>query len=297
MQKLFKWFFPLVLIANIVLVWARVLDARTALLVGGTLEALGFVLGLRAVVVAIRAYRRNRAVGLNMESALEDGLTLLFPRKIARLVALEPRIYVCLYRFLRRRPLAADEFAYHRRSAIGAIVALIFLTAPFEVLAYELLIPWSGVRLALLALTLYSMVWLLGFYASLRTLPYRLAADGLHLHYGILGAGIVPYSALADATLERRKAPQGNEGLQTTRDGALYLAIGGRTDLTLRLHTPVILQGLFQPLPPATVLHLAADDPAALVAALRARADLPPSDLPAPVRSGVRGPWPVVRET
>ncbi|MDQ2806207.1 MAG: hypothetical protein M3Z04_04695 [Chloroflexota bacterium] len=291
-----KWLFPLVLITDIVLVWAQVLDTRTALIVGGTLEVLAFLLGLRAVGAALLAYRRNRAAGLHMEAALEDGLTILFPRKIARLVAMEPRIYVCLYRFLRRSPPAADEFAYYRRSMMGAVVALIFLTAPFEVLAYELLIPWAGVRWALLALTLYSMLWLLGFYASLRTLPYRLAADGLQLHYGLVAEGTVPYAALADATLERRKAPQGREGLQTSRDGALYLAIGGRTDLTLRLHTPVIIQGLFQPQPPATVLHLAADDPAALVAALRARAGLPLTEPPGPVRAVGRGPWAVAPE-
>ncbi len=296
LQKALKWFFPLVLLADILLVWTQVLDTRTALIVDGTLEALGFLLGLRAVIAALLAYRRNRAAGLNMEAALEEGLTLLFPRKIARLVAMEPRIYVCLYHFLHHRPPTADEFAYHRRSMMGAIVALIFLTAPFEVLAYELLIPWAGVRWALLALTVYSMLWLLGFYASLRTLPYRLAADGLQLHYGLVAEGIVPYTALADATLERRKAPQGREGLQTSRDSALYLAVGGRTDLTLRLHTPVIIQGLFQAQPPATVLHLAADDPAALVAALRVRADLPPAAAPAAASAVGRGPWPVIRE-
>ncbi len=297
MQKVLKWLFPLVIVANIILVWAKVLDARTALLVGGTLELLGFVLGLRAVGAAVLAYRRNRAAGLNVEAALEDGLTILFPRRVARLVAMEPRIYVCLYRSLRRRSPAADEFAYHRRSFIGSIVALIFLTAPFEVLAYELLVPWAGVRWALLAVTVYSMIWLLGFYASLHTLPYRLAADGLQLHYGILAEGSVPYSALADVMLERHKAPSGREGLQTAPDGACYLAVGGRTDLTLRLNKPITIAGLFKPLPATTVLHLAADDPAALVVALRARAGLAPTEPPTSAQPVVRGPWAVARES
>ncbi len=38
----------------------------------------------------------------------------------------------------------------------------------------------------------------------------------------------------------------------------------------------MIIQGLFQPPPPATVLYLAAADPIAFGAALRARADLRP---------------------
>lgn len=38
----------------------------------------------------------------------------------------------------------------------------------------------------------------------------------------------------------------------------------------------MILQGLFQPQPSATIRYRAADDPLAFVAALRARADLRP---------------------
>ena len=296
MQKALKWLLPLVLVIEGALVWSKVLDLGTAAVVVGVLELLGLLLGLRAIIAAVRQYRSDRAAGLDLTAALEEGLTVIFPRKIARLIALEPQIYVCLYQFARRRRRTADEFAYHGRSALGSVVALILLTAPFEILAYELLIPWAGVRWALLLLTIYSVIWLLGLYASFRTLPYQLTAEGLRLHYGILAEGTVPYRALADVTLERRKAPGGHEGLQTSRDGALYLAVGGRTDLTLRLHTPVIIHGLFQSQPPATILHLTADDPTALLTALRARAGLPVTAPPVPARAGVAGRWPVAQE-
>ena len=44
--------------------------------------------------------------------------------------------------------------------------------------AYELLIPWAAVRWALAIITLYSLIWVFGLYASLQTLPYRLESAG-----------------------------------------------------------------------------------------------------------------------
>jgi hypothetical protein len=164
------------------------------------------------------------------------------------------------------------------------------MTAPIEIFAYELIIPWEAARWVLLLVTVYSIIWVLGLYASLRVLPYRLEAEGLRVYYGVLADGLVPYSALADAVAARGKAPEGREGVRVAADGQLYLAAGGRTDVTLRLRAPVALRGLLKPTPPPTVLHLAADDPPGQVAALRARAGLPAPTGPAPV--AVRSPSP-----
>jgi hypothetical protein len=45
-----------------------------------------------------------------------------------------------------------------------------------------------------------------------------------------------------------------------------------------------VLQGMIKDAAPARVLHLAADDPAGLAAALRDRAGLPPAEAATPTR-------------
>jgi hypothetical protein len=272
-DRALKWIFPGVIALDLALVGGRLLDARTALIVGGAVEALAFLLGLRQVTRAVRAYRRDRAAGLDMEAALEEGLGILFPAPVARLIALEPRMWVCLFRWLiLRRPLTPEEFRYSKRSPMGALLALICLTTPVEIFAYELLIPWAAVRWALAIVTVYSLIWLFGLYASLQTLPYRLESGGLRVRYGLLAAGAVPYDRIAEVVAERRKAPGGREGVQTApAQQAGYIATGGRTDVTLRLRAPVALAGLLKPTPPLTTLRLAVDEPDRFVAALRAR--------------------------
>ncbi len=287
MKRMLKWFLPALIVAEIALVWGNVLDVSTALLVGGAVEGLLLLVVAGEIALMVRDYRRNRAAGLNVEAAVIEGLSVLLPRPVARFIALEPRIWICLYRWaFRRRPLAADEFRYSKRSMMGTMLAFVVMVVPVETLAYEFLIPWPWLRWVLFLATIYMTLWVVGLYASLQVLPYRLEADGIRLHYGLLADGFVPYAQIADVVVERAKAPGGQEGLRVVpQRGAAYLAAGGRTDLTLRLHEPVVLQGLIKAAAPARVLYLAADDPARLGAVLRDRTGLPPTPPPTPART------------
>jgi hypothetical protein len=255
---------------------AGLFDARAAAIVLAGLEALVLVVAGRQVVLAVRGYRRDRAAGLDVWAALEDGLAVLLPRPLARLAALEPRLWYCLSRWLTRRGRRTDglEFPYHRRSLIGAIVIVALLTAPVEILFFELVIPWRWLRLVLLVSAVYAFVWLLGLYASLVVLPHRLESDALHLHYGALAEGRIPYTAIGAVERARRSAPGGRDGPRVADEGgapALYLAVGGRTDLTLRLREPRTFSGLRGPTLPVETVHLATDDPDRLLRALGER--------------------------
>ena len=80
-----------------------------------------------------------------------------------------------------------------------------------------------------------------------------------------------------------RKAPKPGDGLQThPEESALYLATGGKTDLTLRLRTPQAINSLFRTSQPATIVHLAADEPETMASELRERiGEAAPSKPPA----------------
>jgi hypothetical protein len=139
---------------------------------------------------------------------------------------------------------------------------------PVEIFAFEVLLPWAWLRTVLLILGIYTFVWIFAFNASLSVLPHRLHATGLDLHYGFVAGGHVPYPAIERVILERRR-PKDGEGLRVAKgENTAYLAVGGRTDLTLILCEPLRLEGLLARTEPVTTICFAADDPQKLHDAL-----------------------------
>jgi hypothetical protein len=122
MDSLRRWSPLLLMFALLLLAASGRLDAGTALGIGLVLELGLFLIVLWQIIVVARRYRRNRAAGLDFEAALEDGLARIFPRRLARLAALEPRLWGSLFRWVfRRRPPAAHEFPYTKRTIMGAV--------------------------------------------------------------------------------------------------------------------------------------------------------------------------------
>jgi hypothetical protein len=273
MKRALKWLLPALILAEVVLVWSGLLDLDDAVLVIVGIEVLLLATAAGEVVLVVRRYRRGRAAGLDLWAALEEGLAVLLPRKAARVAVLEPRLWVCLLRWISRRTGTSDrEFGYHKRSQMGLILVMLAFTTPVELLVVELLAPWAWLRISLLVLGLYALLWMFGLYASLVTLPHRLEENGLRLRYGALAEGFVPFSEIAAVERAQRRAPGPGDGLQTDpEEGEIYLATGGKTDLTLRLRSPQTAKGLFRSVGPASTIHLAADEPERLASKLRER--------------------------
>lgn len=153
---------------------------------------------------------------------------------------------------------------------MGLILVMLVFTTLVELLVVELLAPWAWLRVSLLVLGLYAVLWMFGLYASLVALPHRLEENGLRLRYGAMVEGFVPLSEIAAVERTQRRAPGPGDGLQTDpEDGGIYLAMGGRTDLTLRLRSPQTVKGLLRNAGPASTIHLAADEPQRLASKLR----------------------------
>ena len=277
MRRALKWIVPLVVFVEVVLVWSGAMDLRDAVLVVAGLEALLFLIGLGGLALVVRRYRKERKAGLDPWRALEDGLSLVLPRTAARLIVKEPRLFACLLRWtFRRVRLAEGEFSYHRRSVLRALMPLLVVSAPMELLVVHVLAlafsPWGWLKWALLVLGVYATFWLLGLYASLVALPHRLEETGLRLRHGILAEGFVPYNEIDEVVQTARKAPVSEDGLShASAEDALYLATDSKTDLTLRLKTLHSVTGFLKESDPACLLHLTADDPERFVRQIRQR--------------------------
>ena len=182
LERALKWLLPAVVVAEVILVRSGLLDVGSAVAVIVGIESLLLLVAGRQIVMALRRYRQGRGAGLDVWTAVEDGLSVLLPRPAARAVALEPRIWVCLGRWLLRRGrLGEGEFPYHKRSAVGVLLIVVVITSPVELLLLELLIPWTWLRWVLLVAGVYMLFWSFGFYASIVTLAHKLESAGLRL--------------------------------------------------------------------------------------------------------------------
>ncbi|MBI3976787.1 MAG: hypothetical protein HY331_01250 [Chloroflexi bacterium] len=273
MERILKWTLPALVVVEAALVGTGRLDVGTAVGVVVGIEVLLALVAGRQIVVAVRRYRQNRAAGVDLWQAVEDGLTVLLPSPVARVVAMEPLLWLCLWQWLfRRRSPGSEEFAYHRRSIVGSLLVVVVVTTPVELLLFEMIVPWAWLRWLLIVGAIYMLIWAFAFHASLLVLPHRLEASAIRVRYGALTRGQIPYAQIAEVEHKRRRAPKGNDGFQLAADeNAGYLTVGGRTDVTLRLRAPVALEGVLGPTVPVSTLHLAADDPAQLAHAIGRR--------------------------
>lgn len=274
MKRALKVLVPLVILAETVLVLSGILDPGDALVGVAVLEALLVLFGVGGLLLVVRRYRKKRRSGIDPWMAFEDGLSLALPPAVARLAVKEPRLFVCLFRWaFRRVGLADGEFAYHRRSLLRALMPLVVVSAPVELVVVHVLAvafsPWWWLKWALLIVGVYATFWLLGLYASLVALPHALEDEGLRLRYGLMAEGFISYGEIEAAETASRKAPDQGDGLfYAPGEDALYLAAGGKTDVTLRLRAPRSMRGLLKDTEPAYLVHLAVDEPDQFVRAL-----------------------------
>ena len=126
------------------------------------IEALPFIQKFRGQLFVIKYGGSAMEDEGVVERFLRDVVFLAFPRPVAHIFMSEITIWIGLWR-LASRPFRAREleFSYHGRLDLGMLV-VVLVTAPVEILLFELLIPWAALRWFLLAAALYSAIWFVG---------------------------------------------------------------------------------------------------------------------------------------
>jgi hypothetical protein len=190
-------------------------------------------------------------------------------RLVRWLVVTEIGVWRSLFFWVTRRVPGmgprAQAFSYSRQ--IAPIIAAFIFVSLIELPVVHLLIPWDPVRLVVLIVSVWGLLWMIGMLASMKVFPHLLDEHGLRIRYG---AGIdirIPRDAIATVRAKRRSAPTkqtvGVEG--TVADVAVMKQT--RVDVVLREPTSIEL-----PDGPAelTELRFYADDARAVVEAARA---------------------------
>lgn len=257
--------------------WGFVVTLPLGLLLGrwsGLELGDGAVLGVAVAVLDLAvvlgvAVGAARLLGQERRDALLD---LLMHPVARRAMIGEARMLLTLpAAALRRlRPPAGDHFAARRGShelglALGLLPALLG-----EGAVVHLLIPtgWLWLHVALAVLHGYGMLMLVSWAVAQHTSSHRLHDGALELRSGRLYRVRASTADVATVALAPRRDGQ-RTGL-VLGDGAPRLAVGGRTDVTVRFSSPVRLERpLGDPLW-VTELAVAVDDPARFVDALGA---------------------------
>jgi hypothetical protein len=156
----------------------------------------------------------------------------------------EVAIYVALWRWISRRPAVPEGATPIGYSRIAAPVLWLFIWgSAIEVVAVDLVVHhfgWTAVRIPLLALGIWSVLWMVGMLAAMRTRPHVLTATELHLRAGPRGEVVVPLAAVAGLTAREVGLSSTIRNYEVV-DETLLVGVSGRTNIQLTLAGPTRL--------------------------------------------------------
>lgn len=192
------------------------------------------------------------------------------PEAVVRLLVHEVRAGASLGRWVlrRRHGVGPGDLAAAYTGPQTAMMYGFLFVSVIETVALAVLIPWPAVHRVVLVLDVYGVLLLLAMHAACVTRPHVLRADGsLRIRYGALFDLTVPPDAVASARVDRRY-PEGRL-VALSEDGVLDLIVGSQTTVTLELNRPLDFRRPLGARGTARTIRFHADDPRALVAALR----------------------------
>lgn len=202
------------------------------------------------------------------------------PRRARRLVVeglrLELRMYVGLVRLLARRHDVPDDTEPHRY--VGAVAVLLWAisaVSAVELVVLHLVIPWEWLRITADVVGIWGLVWCLGMTGCHHVYPHLVGPDGLAVRAARRTPQVVvPHDRIATVSL-RERTHEGSRAVRLDDTGgtgdprALSVVVGGRTNVDVRLSSPLrtTVRGVVVEV---DEVRLLADDPRALRRALLA---------------------------
>lgn len=185
----------------------------------------------------------------------------------------ELRLYRSLFRWVTRRPRvtgSGDEAFSYARTVTPVMWLWIFGSA-VEIVVVHLLIPWTIVRIILLIVSAWGLIWMVGFLASITVYPHVLSNSVLRVRHGASVDIAIPWDSIARLAVQRRDLPSSIRTLQPkeTENGTdLQVGMSGEVNVHAILSNPLTV-----PTPKGdqriTELSFWVDDPNAFVAGAR----------------------------
>ncbi|GAD84267.1 hypothetical protein FEK33_07720 [Nocardia asteroides NBRC 15531] len=185
-----------------------------------------------------------------------------------RFVRLEIDIWVSLARAITRRPDTLGGTPIRYAGAVSAVIWAFVVVSAIEIPAVHVLIPWAPVRLAVLALGVWGLLWMLGMLAAHHMYPHVLQGDRLRVRYLRRVEFVIPLDAIR-AVRQDLRAYDGSKSVRLIDTDVLAVPIADSTNVRVDLTAPHTFATPQGAVTVRTVVFWA-DDPRAAIAAIRA---------------------------
>ncbi|WP_433264627.1 hypothetical protein ACQPZF_35605 [Actinosynnema sp. CS-041913] len=242
-----KWVAVAVIAVEVLLVATGALDLGQAVVIAVGLEVLCGVLAIGLAVTARLYYRRLRRAGTGRWDAFLQAAGTVLPRPVVTLLRHELGGLMSIVLLVRgRKDVQAEATVIRCGSAQKTFLIVMMVLGPLEIFLVDLIVPWTWLRILLLVLGVYSVIWLFGFYAGLHTRPHYVG-DDLVLRVGHLAAISVDVDSIRAVRRETHDKYSGTKykGLVSVQDDFVAMQGMSGTTVTVVLEpgTPVRIQG------------------------------------------------------
>lgn len=189
---------------------------------------------------------------------------------VQRATRFERGIYPALWNWLRRRT-DVDSSTISTHPYVGVVSATMWIwigASALEMVAIHFLVPWPAARWVLLIVSVWGLIWMVGFLGSLHVHPHLLDRDGLRIRNAHTVELFVPFAAI-EAVTGGTRSPASSSRTVVFQDDCLHIAVSGQANVHLRLKQPMEFQlprGRYV----TSRVSCWADDPQALMAGVRA---------------------------
>lgn len=163
-----------------------------------------------------------------------------------RALLMEIRGYQSIYRFVFRRPkvpAGAIGFSYHQ-PVLAILIVFVALSA-VEILVLDLIVRrWAYIRIPLLILSVWGLIYMVGFLFGMLTRPHAIGPAGIRARYG----PEIDIPLLWDdiESVRRRKHTLQDKQPKVTvdEDGetTLHLRMQNETNIEVRLRAPIVVR-------------------------------------------------------
>jgi hypothetical protein len=251
------------------------------LLVSGVPMPLPVVVAAETVVAAVfvlettiayRLFRAARRGGADRRAAVRATVGQLVPVQVRRLMEFETKGMASLFLWVARRrdgvPPGATAVAYAREQTT-MIVLLLFVmiveTVGLEILLQAFDVP-LGIRMVVLVLDLYSILFALTFGAACVVRPHVVSAGELRVRFGVFFDLRIPREVISSVRLSRN---YNESGMIAVADGRLGVVVSSQTNVIVELTEPITVVRPLGGRTQVSRVRFFADNPDAALRALR----------------------------
>ena len=188
---------------------------------------------------------------------------------LRRAVTTEGAMWRSLFQWLRRKPLPLGEgdlpFGYLGviKPILGVFIGLSIVEIPIFDLIVRHVVPWRPARWIMLVLSVWGLLWMVGFFANLKVHPHVVGARGIRVRMGASLDFTVPWDGVETVSKRYRSMPS-SKSVQIEHEGdraVLHIVAGSQTSIDIRLRRPATFLLPKGRTEPVDEVRLYADDP------------------------------------